>query len=318
MMYDYTDKMLTMEAKRLNFVKNTLEKEYRLLSILEFINNNSDLNNMIALKGGTAINLCLLDLPRLSVDLDFDLCLDCSREEMLEQREKIYNIITNHMKRNRYYLSEKSKFVHSLDSFRCLYDTTSNSSDQIKLDINYSDRLHVLPLVKKKTTSLLKETIEITILNPLEIIGSKVNALFTRTVMRDIYDMYNLIEAGIIEDNEIVKKIALFYICISSDIPVNIDEIIEEAKRRIRSSIFQDYKETIVPVIHKGVYLEIERIKTVVLKYLDYYFVLTGEEKEFVDKFNKGIFDQKLLFGDYECSDLSKHPMVLWKLSNLL
>ncbi len=43
----------------------------------------------LALKGGTAINLTVFDLPRLSVDIDLDYCGDESREVMLRRRNEI-------------------------------------------------------------------------------------------------------------------------------------------------------------------------------------------------------------------------------------
>ena len=41
------------------------------------------------------------------------------------------------------------------------------------------------------------------------------------------------------------------------------------------------------------------------------------EEKGFIEIFNNGVFDYKLLFGEIETNDLSKHPMVIWKINNI-
>jgi predicted nucleotidyltransferase component of viral defense system len=43
-----------------------------LTEILKFFENDTLLGNSLALKGGTAINLTIFDLPRLSVDIDMD------------------------------------------------------------------------------------------------------------------------------------------------------------------------------------------------------------------------------------------------------
>ena len=40
------------------------------------------LKESLALKGGTAINLTIFDLPRLSVDIDLDYAKNNSRDEM--------------------------------------------------------------------------------------------------------------------------------------------------------------------------------------------------------------------------------------------
>lgn len=87
-MFSYRKRDVEKKAIECNFLANNTEKVLRLLDILEFI-HNSEINSLLALKGGTAINLCLLDLERLSVDIDMDFTDNCTREEMLERRKRI-------------------------------------------------------------------------------------------------------------------------------------------------------------------------------------------------------------------------------------
>ena len=64
-----------------------LEKVYRLMLILSEINRGA-LNGYLALRGGTAINLCFTkQLPRLSIDIDLVLSRDGDREAMLRDRK---------------------------------------------------------------------------------------------------------------------------------------------------------------------------------------------------------------------------------------
>ena len=92
-LYSMDKATLAAESERTGFIRDNLEKVYRLLDILEFIDSNELLRNTLVLKGGTAINLTVFDLPRLSVDIDLDFSKDCSRNEMLEYRQKIENIL---------------------------------------------------------------------------------------------------------------------------------------------------------------------------------------------------------------------------------
>lgn len=71
-MFEYTKADLNLMANEMNFVRDTLEKVIRLVKILDFINSDSDTSGKLVLKGGTAINLFVFDLPRLSVDIDLD------------------------------------------------------------------------------------------------------------------------------------------------------------------------------------------------------------------------------------------------------
>lgn len=84
-------------AKDMGFVRDTLEKVYRLADVLKFMEEDELLSKSIALKGGTAINLTIFDLPRLSVDIDLDYCKSIEREEMLADREVITDRINKYM-----------------------------------------------------------------------------------------------------------------------------------------------------------------------------------------------------------------------------
>lgn len=59
-------------AKEMGFVRDTFEKVCRLADVLKFMEEDELLAENIALKGGTAINLTIFDLPRLSVDIDLE------------------------------------------------------------------------------------------------------------------------------------------------------------------------------------------------------------------------------------------------------
>lgn len=80
---------LGRQAKELGFIRDTFEKVCRLADVLAFMESDPLLADSLALKGGTAINLTIFNLPRLSVDIDLDFSKDISRESMLTKREQI-------------------------------------------------------------------------------------------------------------------------------------------------------------------------------------------------------------------------------------
>lgn len=73
-MFNYTKSELATKANEMNFVRDALEKVLLLADILNYLNSNPITKNPLALKGGTAINLTIFILPRLSVDIDLDYC----------------------------------------------------------------------------------------------------------------------------------------------------------------------------------------------------------------------------------------------------
>ena len=91
----YNKARLAEKARELSVVRDTLEKVCRLRDILRFSDESEILRNSLALKGGTAINLLFFNLPRLSVDIDLDLCQNLSRDEMLTLRKKIGELSAN-------------------------------------------------------------------------------------------------------------------------------------------------------------------------------------------------------------------------------
>jgi predicted nucleotidyltransferase component of viral defense system len=141
---------LGKKAEELGFVRDTLEKVTRLADILEYLNTNPTLKDCLALKGGTAINLTIFNLPRLSVDIDLDYLVTNSRELMLESREFINQTIDRYMVSQGYSKNSKTKNPHSLDSWVYDYQGTSGNKDNIKIEINYSLRAHILEAEERR------------------------------------------------------------------------------------------------------------------------------------------------------------------------
>jgi predicted nucleotidyltransferase component of viral defense system len=71
-MFDLTRDELDTYAKKTGFLKNSLEKMFRLLDILSVLKTHPVTKNAFVLKGGTALNLFILDIPRISVDIDLN------------------------------------------------------------------------------------------------------------------------------------------------------------------------------------------------------------------------------------------------------
>ncbi|MCF0262112.1 MAG: nucleotidyl transferase AbiEii/AbiGii toxin family protein [Sphaerochaetaceae bacterium] len=137
MMKQYDRAEISRKAIEQGFVRDTFEKVIRLKEILKFFSEESFLQNHLILKGGTAINLTLFNLPRLSVDIDMDYIPNDSREEMLVIRTKITDFIKEYMISEGYLLSDSSRFSHSLDAFYYFYQNSGGNRDMIKIEINY-------------------------------------------------------------------------------------------------------------------------------------------------------------------------------------
>ena len=129
-------------ASELNFIRDNMEKVVRLCAILEHVNSDSTLSQYLALKGGTAINLLVTQVPRLSVDIDLDFTENCDRPAMLRHRKVVTERLQSYMFANGYRLMPRSKSPFSVDSWVFQYTNTNGNLDNIKIEINYSMRCH--------------------------------------------------------------------------------------------------------------------------------------------------------------------------------
>ncbi|GEM_PF-3999366 len=77
-----------------DFPPQTVDKVERLLDLLGEIEEHPGLRGKLALHGGTAINLFMLDLPRLSVDIDLSYVGATEKDAILKDRP-LMNLLTN-------------------------------------------------------------------------------------------------------------------------------------------------------------------------------------------------------------------------------
>ena len=78
-MNSFSKQALNVIAKEQGFIRDNLEKVMRLVDILKYFHGSKLLSKTLVLKGGTAINLTIFELPRLSVDIDLDFSENCSK-----------------------------------------------------------------------------------------------------------------------------------------------------------------------------------------------------------------------------------------------
>jgi len=314
-MYKFNKNDLDLLAANTDFLRDNLEKVLRLSDILQYMNVNPLLYCHLALKGGTAINLVVFNLPRLSVDIDLDFTKHCLREEMFELRKLINNDIIKYMTSQGYQLNPSSKNPHSLDSWAFFYLNSAGNKDNIKIEINYSMRDHVFePVEKEVNIESLSLRFQVRTLTNLELFGSKIKALIERTAARDLYDVYNMLIHHVFSDSEqaTLRKVVILYMAIGGNTPPKIEFDFND----IDNLNFSYIKRKLIPVLKKSDKFEFETAKSEVKTYLTTLMMLTDNEKQFVEKFNQKLYHPELLFDEHEIVDrIKNHPMAIWKCS---
>ncbi len=153
-------------------------------------------NDIFAMKGGTAINLFVQDMPRLSVDIDVVYTpWQTPRAQALEAIGLEIGAIAGRLTR----LGLTTRKVHSKD----LGDTKlliDNAETQVKVEVNVVFRGTVLPVerhsLSPKTAELFSAELELPILAPAELYGGKLVAAMDRQHPRDLFDTLKMFESG--------------------------------------------------------------------------------------------------------------------------
>ena len=316
-MNSYNKIYLEKIAKEKGFVRDNLEKVMRLSEILQYFNQNEFLHNSLVLKGGTAINLTVFQMPRLSVDIDLDFAKNCSREEMIKARKNINDEILAYMSNEGYVLKPGSKSPHTLDSWVFGYINAGGNPDNIKIEINYSDRCHVLPMEERTISIDFLGDIRVCALAPMELFASKLNALISRAAVRDIYDVYGMIQANLFETMEeraLLRKILVFYLAVGSSCKA--EEVTLDIKniKHIEKLSFSQVRAHLLPVLSRKEKFDFNAVKEQVLSFLGPFLSFTEDERKFIEHFNQREYRPDILFNESSIVErITSHPMALWK-----
>lgn len=318
-MFSFSKKDIIKYAKEYKVNKGTLERVLRLVDILKFINEYEEIKGKLALKGGTSINLAYYNYLRLSVDIDLDYIGSLDKDIMLKDRTIIEKSILRYVESNNMqYRPDKSRKTHALDSFVFNYNNYFNSSDMLKIEINYMNRVHLFECEYKQITLPMASDVNILSLNKFDLFASKMNALIYRTTIRDIYDIYNMINLKTIkpEEMEFFKKSLIFYLLLSTEDKLDIKLLFDECIKRMSAFCNKRLPQYLTATLTENDSFEINKAVSLISEFLnELKSRITNDEFLFINEFP---YNQNSLFND-KCIDgkIVNHPMIKWKQFNL-
>lgn len=264
-----------------------------LLSVLPEVAKEKSL----ALHGGTAINLFIREMPRLSVDIDLTYIPIENREESLvsigkalsEIKKRIEKVILN------------VRVTDRIDRGKL---QISKTGVDIKIEVNVVSRGTLgdpveMPLCLKAQDEF--EAFCAVWIVPLEqLYGGKICAALDRQHPRDLFDVKYLLE-----NEGFSQKIKKgFFLCLlSSDRPIH--EIISPNLQDQRLTLENHFAGM---SIEDFSYEEFESVRNQLIKTI--HKSLTKEDKQF-------LLSVKNLDPDWSLYDFERFPAVMWKLQNL-
>ena len=257
-----------------------------------------------ALKGGTAINLFVRDLPRLSVDIDLTYLPIEGREESLshidEALHRLGSIIEAALR------GSTSLFTGPAGG-RATKFQVQRGRESVRIEVSPVLRGSVHEPALRETSAVVTEQfglIRIPVLHPLDVYAGKLCAALDRQHPRDLFDVMLLQQAEGID--RALFDVFLVYL-LSGDRPIA--EMLAPRFTALSSVFDSEFSGmTLIPVTSEN--LEHARQKLLA----DLHALLTDTDKEFLLSVKRGS-PKWHLFTHPHAEHL---PAVRWKIQNIL
>jgi predicted nucleotidyltransferase component of viral defense system len=187
---------LLLEAEATGFRPEVLEKVIHLLNLLEGFRSHPFLKGRLALKGGTALNLFIFDLPRLSVDIDLNYIGGAERKVMLAERPKVEEAIMAVCEREDLSV-RRMPDDHAGGRWSLRYTSALGTGGNLEVDLNFMFRVPLWPVAMKDSRPVGPyRAIRIPVLDNHELAAGKLAALLARRGNRDLFDVHHLLSHG--------------------------------------------------------------------------------------------------------------------------
>jgi predicted nucleotidyltransferase component of viral defense system len=187
---------LANEAEATGFRPEMLEKVIHLLGLLEDLSRHPYLHGRLALKGGTALNLFVFDVPRLSVDVDLNYIAAADLETMRKERPRVEEALQAVLAR-RGYRVRRAPSDHAGGKWHLTYPSAIGQDANLEVDLNYMLRVPLWPIGTADSNQVGSYAARgVQLLDIHELASGKLAALFARCSPRDLFDAHQLLTQG--------------------------------------------------------------------------------------------------------------------------
>lgn len=309
---------LTAEAEATGFRADVLEKAAQLLGLLDSIQSHPFLRGKFALKGGTALNLFVFDVPRLSVDIDLNYVGAVSRDAMLDERPRLEEALQAVFSREDFGVRRIPPDEHAGGKWSLRYPAASGQSGRIDVDVNYMYRVPLWPIATMESRPLGSwQATGVPVVDIHELAAGKLVALLDRRKARDLFDS-SLVLSMTGLDNEMLKTAFVVYGAMerrdwrtvsAEDVAFDSDELSGQLIPALRTVGAQSldaavYGDRLVEQCRAG---------------LGALLPFTRAERAFLDLLlDEGRIESRLLTHDTALQErIQAHPLLGWKAQNV-
>jgi predicted nucleotidyltransferase component of viral defense system len=308
---------LIAQAEATGFRTDILEKVGLLIHLLEAMRSHPFLKGRLALKGGTALNLFIFDVPRLSIDIDLNYVGASDRETMLAERPKVEAALQAVFSREGFTIRHMPG-EHAGGKWQLRYQGASGQGGSLEVDVSFMFRVPLWPLKVMTSQPVgVWQATDIQVLDIHELAAGKLAALLSRKQARDLFDCSHLFRTGALEPEQLRLAFVLYGAMNRRDWrTVAIDEVSLETK---------DFEQKLLPTLQsKGV----DTMRTASFTKgliedcrhgLAALLPFRVTEMEFLDLLlDKGEIKPELLTADEGMQDrIKRHPLLEWKALNV-
>jgi predicted nucleotidyltransferase component of viral defense system len=307
--------LLQRYSDETGYAISPLEKVTRLGEFAANIGRHPLLGRVLALKGGTALNLCFGPPTRLSVDLDYNYIGQLERARMIEDRPNVEEALAGLAARMQYQIQ------WSADAFAgrklyLQYRSALGVPERIEVDVNYLFRL---PLAGTVTKDLWQpgdmDRPTVTLVSLEEILAGMLLAFFDRCAPRDLWDLAHLPEAAQPVANSSSFRAHFLAMSVILDHPVNTYGS-DRAERGVTERAMADQ---LVPMLIAGEAPNRTALIVAAWGFAARFVALAPNEEAYVAAVGAGELALEHLYPStpQEVARLAQHPALLWKITNV-
>lgn len=256
-----------------------------------------------AMKGGTAINLFIQNMPRLSVDIDL------VYTDHTQSRQAALKAISGGLGRIRAKLSQlglvgQVSATNDRDATKLFI---KRGGVQVKLEVNHIFRGTVLPVENRplntEASRIFTADVSALVLASAELYGSKLVAAMDRQHPRDIFDVL-----GLYSDNGLTPEIIECFVCYLAGHNRPVHEVLFSNDLDLSAAFENEF----IGMTRNPITLpELQKTQARLKKELP--VRLTERQRLFLIGLASGEPDWTLM----KCRHLEKLPAIQWKLHNL-
>ena len=301
-------------ATETGFRAETLEKVIRLGELAADVSRHPLLSRVLALKGGTALNLMFGSPARLSVDLDFNYIGQEVRAAMQADRPEVERAIVI-IGEGQGYRIQQSRDAHAGRKIYLSYASTAGTPDRIEVDLNYLFRVPLGDVTTRplwQPPGVVRPNVQVVPLE--ELFTGKLRATLDRAMPRDLFDTIRL--PGYERDVWGSETLRRVHVALAATLP---HPLFEYRRDRFDRVTERAIREQLVPMLLGSEQPVAGELKKQAWSVLEPLVTLDDNEREYIDRVHAGELSPELLFpDDIEMANrLQRHPALLWKIDNV-